>query len=156
MEDRRAALCRMTQIFSGSPAQIEAHERELAFADALGLDPAAAEHFRAILFAAQQVEMQRDALNTTRAALWLRALKVSGLSDRARVPFPFDALLPWDDVGDADVGGLAGPSYTPPSAEFVAKARAAASLDALIASGSGSTLQGVEVGGLTLGGTEAA
>lgn len=110
MDDRRAALYRMTQIVSGAPAQIAAHERELSFADALGHDPVAAERLRGILFAAQQVEMQRDALNTTRAALWLRALQVSGLSDHARVPFPFDDVLPWHDVGDSDVEVLDGPS----------------------------------------------
>lgn len=154
MEDRRSALCRMTQIVSGSPARLEAYEHELSFSDALGLNPADAEHLRSILFAAQQLGVQRDALDTARAALWLRALKVSGLSDYARIPFPFDDALPWDDMDDSEVEGRPGPAYIPPSAEFVAKARAAADLEALAASVSGSASKVVEVGGLTLGGED--
>lgn len=156
MEDRRSALCRMAQIVSGSPTRLEAYERELSFADALGLDSASTDHLRAILFAAQQIDVQQDALDTARAALWLRALKASGLSDHARVPFPFDDVLPWDDVYDSDVELRHGHAYVPPSAEFVAKARVAAELEALTASGSGPTPMDVEAGGLTLGGDDVA
>lgn len=155
MEERRAALYRMARIVSSSPAQLDAQERELSFADALGLGPADAGHLRGILFAAQQVEVQRQALDTVRATLWLRALAASGLSEHARIPFPFDAALPWGDLDASGAGGLGAAAYVPPSVEFVAKARAAADAEALVASGSGSALQDVEVGGLTLGGDEA-
>lgn len=154
MEERRAVLYRMTQLVSGSPARLDAYERELSFADALGLDPPDAAHLRGILLAGQQVEMQRDALNTVRAALWLQALRASGLSDYARIPFPFDEALPWDDMAASDVDVAVGSSYVPPSVDFVAKARAAADLEALAASVSGSASKVVEVGGLTLGGED--
>lgn len=154
LADRRAAIRRMTRIASGSPARIEAHERELAFADSLGLDPVAAEHLRGIFFAGQQLELQRDALNTARAVLWLRALQASGLSDDARVPFPFDDVLPWHEVGGSDAGVLEGPAYVPPSSESVAPVRVVADVEAPVASGSGSVPEGLEVGGLSLGGDE--
>lgn len=156
MEDRRAVLYRMTQVGSGAPAQLEAYERELSFSDALGLDLVNAEHLRGILFAAQQVEVQREALNAARAALWLRALKASGLSDHARIPFPFDDQLPWAVLDDSEGEVRNVSTYVPPSAEFVARARFAADLESHVASGSGSVPPVSEVGGLTLGGDVAA
>lgn len=102
------------------------------------------------------MEVLRAALNTMPAALWLRVLKASGLSEHARIPFPLDHALPWDDLNDSAVEVRDVLTYVPPSVEFLAKARFAADLEDRVASGSGSgsAPKEVEVGGSTLGGDE--